>query len=116
MAKLIVISWRDIPSQVVVKSGRDAEKIQLSHRFQEAIDRAAMRAGKSGSDAYLADWARSVPRAIDGDPKAAAQACAQELESRYSDEDLLRLIRAHGLEPGSLPPSERAAQPEAGQA
>ena len=45
MAKLIVISWRDIPSQVVVKAGRQAEKLMLSHRFQEAIDRAAMRAG-----------------------------------------------------------------------
>ena len=31
----------------------------------------------------------------------------------YSDEDLLVLIRAHGLEPGSLPPSERTAQPGA---
>jgi Virulence factor len=113
MAKLIVISWRDIPSQVVVKAGRQAEKIQLSHRFQEAIDRAAMRAGKSGSDAYLADWTRSAPSAITGDLQAAAQACAQDLESRYSDEDLLRLIRAHGLEPGSVPPSERTAQPEA---
>lgn len=116
MAKLILISWRDIPSQIVVKAGRQAEKIQLSHRFQEAIDRAAMRAGKSSSDAYLADWTRSTPSAITGDLLAAAQACAQELESRYSDEDLLRLIRAHGLEPGSVPPSERTAQPEADQA
>lgn len=116
MAKLIVISWRDIPSQVVVKAGRQAEKIQLSHRFQEAIDRAAMRAGKSGSDAYLADWARSAPEAVEGDPRAAAQACAEALEARYSDEDLLRLIRAHGLEPGSVPPSERTAQPDADQA
>lgn len=110
MAKLIVISWRDIPSQVVVKAGREAEKIQLSHRFQEAIDRAAMRAGKASSDAYLADWVRSAPRAVAGDMKAAAQECASDLESRYSDEDLLRLIRAHGLEPGSVPPSERATQ------
>jgi hypothetical protein len=116
MAKLIVISWRDIPSQVVVKAGRDAEKLMLSARFQEAIDRAAMRAGKASSDAYLADWIRSDPKSITGDLQAAAQACAQELESRYSDEDLLRLIRAHGLEPGSVPPSERAAQPAADQA
>jgi hypothetical protein len=109
MAKLIVISWRDIPSQVVVKVGRDAEKILLSHRFQEAIDRAAMRAGKAGSEAYLADWTRSAPVAITGDLKSEAQACANDLESRYTDEDLLRLIRAHGLEPGSVPPSEKAA-------
>jgi hypothetical protein len=113
MAKLIVISWRDIPSQVVVKAGRDAHKIQLSHRFQEAIDRAAMRAGKASSDAYLADWTRSAPESITGDLQVAAQSVADGLESRYSDEDLLVLIRAHGLEPGSLPPSERTAQSDA---
>ena len=39
MAKLIVISWRDIPAQVVVKKGRETGKVQLSHRFQEAVDR-----------------------------------------------------------------------------
>ena len=47
MAKLILISWRDIPSQIVVKQGREAAKVQLSHRFQEAIDRAAMRTGNA---------------------------------------------------------------------
>ena len=55
MASLIVISWRDIPAQVIVKRGREAAKVQLSQRFQEAVDRAAMRACKGSSDAYLAD-------------------------------------------------------------
>ena len=45
MASLIIISWRDIPAQVVVKRGRETAKVQLSQRFQEAVDRAAMRAG-----------------------------------------------------------------------
>jgi hypothetical protein len=53
---LIIISWRDIPAQVIVKRGRETAKVQLSQRFQEAVDRAAMRAGKGSSDAYLADW------------------------------------------------------------
>ena len=107
MAKLIVISWRDVPAQVLVKSGRETAKVQLSHRFQEAVDRAAMRAGKSGSDAYLADWKRSDPRRCGDDLKAEAEAEAAAIEARYSDEDLLRLIRAHGLED----PTGRAAPP-----
>jgi hypothetical protein len=61
----------------------------------------------------LADWTRSAPESITGDLQVAAQSVADGLESRYSDEDLLVLIRAHGLEPGSLPPSERTAQPGA---
>jgi hypothetical protein len=39
MASLIIISWRDIPAQVIVKRGREAAKVQLSQRFQEAVDR-----------------------------------------------------------------------------
>ena len=109
MAKLIVISWRDVPAQVLVKSGRETAKVQLSHRFQEAVDRAAMRAGKSGSDAYLADWKRSEPRRCGDDLQAEAAAEAGRIEARYSDDDLLRLIRAHGLEQ----PTGRAAPPAA---
>ena len=55
---LISIYWRDIPSQVIVKKGRKSSKIQLSERFQVAIDKAAMRAGRQGSSEYLDDWRR----------------------------------------------------------
>ncbi len=96
MASLIIISWRDIPSQVVVKRGRETGKVQLSARFQEAIDRAAMRAGKGSSDAYLADWRRSAPRPCGEDLQAEASAAAAELEARYSDADLERIIRSKG--------------------
>ncbi|MFI4868291.1 MAG: virulence factor [Steroidobacterales bacterium] len=98
MAQLIIISWRDIPAQVIVKRGRETAKVQLSHRFQEAVDRAAMRAGKGSSDAYLADWKRSPPRLCGDDLQAAAAAEAAVLEARYSDEDLERMIRAKGID------------------
>ena len=109
MASLIVISWRDIPAQVIVKRGREAAKVQLSHRFQEAIDRAAMRAGKGSSDAYLADWARSTPRPCGDDLQAEASAEAARLESKFTDEDLERLIRAKGLDPNRGVPDSGAA-------
>ena len=96
MASLIIISWRDIPSQVIVKRGREAAKVPLSARFQEAIDRAAMRAGKGSSEAYLADWQRSAPRACGEDLQQEAAAAAAALEARYSDDDLERMIRAKG--------------------
>jgi hypothetical protein len=109
LAKLIVIWWRDIPSQIVVKQGREAAKVQLAHRFQEAIDRAAMRAGKASSDAYLADWRRADPVACGDDMQAAANAEAARLEALYSDEDLLRLIRAHGVHETKAPAPETSA-------
>lgn len=98
MSSIILISWRDIPAQVIVKRGRETAKVQLSQRFQEAVDRAAMRAGKGSSDAYLADWKRSEPRPCGADLQAEAAAEAARLEARYSDDDLERLIRAKGLE------------------
>jgi hypothetical protein len=98
VASLIVISWRDIPAQVIVKRGRETAKVQLSQRFQEAVDRAAMRAGKGSSDAYLADWQRSAPRPCGEDLQAEAALEAARLEAQYSDESLERLIRAKGVD------------------
>lgn len=108
MGSLTIISWRDIPAQVVVKRGRESAKVQLSARFQEAVDRAAMRAGKGSSDAYLADWKRSDARPCGDDLQAEASAEAARLEARYTDEELERLIRAKGLDaergPEGAPP------------
>ena len=98
MGSLTIISWRDIPAQVVGKLGRETAKAQLTPRFQEAVDRAAMRAGKGSSDAYLADWKRSDPRPCSDDIKAEVAAEAARLEARYTDEDLERLIRSKGLD------------------
>jgi len=97
VASLIVISWRDIPAQVIVKRARETAKVQLSQRFQEAVDRAAMRAGKGSSDAYLADWKRSEPKPCGDDLEAEAAAEAARLEALYSDADLERMIKAKGL-------------------
>ncbi len=101
MASLTIIGWRDIPAQVVGKRGRETAKAQLSPRFQDAVDRAAMRAGKGSSDAYLADWKRSDPRPCGDDIHAEVAAEAARLEARYTDEDLERLVRAKGLDGSS---------------
>jgi hypothetical protein len=103
VAKLIVISWRDIPAQVIVKQGRETAKVPLSQRFQEAVDRAAMRAGRGSSDAYLADWKRSAARECGNDLAAEAAAEAARLEARYGEADLERLIRAHGVDENAAP-------------
>ena len=95
---LTVVYWRDIPAQVVARAGgrgRTARRA-LPERFQEAIDRAAMRAGLSGSDDYLAEWRRGEPIAGGGDPQADADALASRLESEFTDEVLAALVAAGG--------------------
>jgi len=99
MAKKTLIYWRDIPSQVLLQQGSQREKVLLSPRFQEAIDRAAMRAGKGSSDAYLAEWRRvSSACQTSEDLRSLAEQEALRIESDYTDERLLQLIRAHGIE------------------
>lgn len=81
-AQLTVILWRDMPAQVVAKEERKAHKIELAPRFQQAIDRAAMRAGSIGTDAYLEDWRRES-RPCGDDLEAAATAEAAAIDARF---------------------------------
>jgi len=108
MASLTLIYWRDIPAQVVVKRGRETAKVKLSARFQEAVDRAAMRAGKGSSDAYLAEWRRSAATPCGDDIEKEAAAEASRIEAKYSEADLERLIRAQGV---AEAPADSAPQP-----
>ena len=96
MAKKTIIFWRDIPSQVIVKEGRTKAKTQLSKRFMVAIDRAAMRAGRQGSDEYLEDWRRQI-ETCKGDLQTIADTTAKEMEDFYSDEVLQTLVKNKGL-------------------
>ena len=98
MAQLTVVYWRDIPAQVIVKKGREAAKVQLNERFEKAIDRAAMRAKLTGTDAYLEHWRRGAPEDCGDDLDAEAAAAAQRLESDYDDARLAELVAAGGLE------------------
>ncbi len=98
MASLSVLYWRDIPSQVITRRGRTTARAALPVVFQEAIDRAAMRAGRGSSDAYIADWRRSEPRPCGEALQDEADAEAARLQAEYDTARLDRLIRNHGLE------------------
>ncbi len=96
MAELTIVYWRDVPAQVIARSGRRTAKAELSKRFMEAIDAAAMRAGATNSDAYLADWRRGEPTACNDELEAAVTAAVGELERAYDDARLKRLIVSGG--------------------
>jgi len=96
MAQLIIVYWRDIPAQVIVKAGRQNAKRQLSERFEKAIDRAAMRADLKDTDSYLAEWRRAEPVAVGDDLEAEAETAARRLEDDYSADRLRDLVAAGG--------------------
>jgi len=100
MAKLTIVYWRDIPAQVIAKAGRKTAKRQLAERFEQAIDRAAMRAKLRDTDSYLAEWRRGTPSDCGDDLEAEAQAAADRLENEFNDERLTSLVESGGLENG----------------
>jgi hypothetical protein len=68
----------------------------LSPRFQEAIDRAAMRSGAHGSDAYLEAWRRAAPTPCGDELESEAETAAQRLEVEFDEARLATLVSAGG--------------------
>ena len=96
MAQLFIVYWHDIPAQVIVKLGRQSAKRELSPRFQEAIDRAAMRSGEHGTDSYLTAWRRAAPTPCDDDIEAEAGSAAQRIEAEFDEARLAALVGSGG--------------------
>lgn len=96
MADLTIVYWRDIPAQVIVGKGRRAAKVQLTERFEQAIDRAAMKTGAKDADAYLADWRKHSMGDVAGDPQVVAAECAAKIEAEYGSDKLKELIDNEG--------------------
>ncbi len=96
MAEITIVYWRDIPAQVIVGKGRRGAKAPLPERFEQAIDRAAMKTGLASTDAYLAEW-RKVPSGVaDGDLDAAANAEAARIDAEYDQGRIKALIDNDG--------------------
>jgi len=98
--EVIVIYWRDIPAQVTARHGRRKASVQLSDRFQIAIDKAAVQAGKSRTHEYLEEWRRESS-ACDEDLTLVVEAAAEEIEVAFPRERLRALIAGGGLDPGN---------------
>ncbi len=96
MPEVTIVRWRDIPAQVIVGKGRQASKVQLSERFEQAIDRCAMKVGARDTDSYLAEWRKDAPYEVAGEPAAVAAAEAARLEAEYDAARLKALIAGDG--------------------
>ncbi|KPQ06612.1 MAG: Virulence factor [Rhodobacteraceae bacterium HLUCCA12] len=92
MQSVTIVYWRDIPAQVIVGKGRRGTKCPLPERFEQAIDRAAMKAGAKDADAYLSQWRKGDPYDVAGEAEQVARAEAARLEAEYDTERLKALI------------------------
>ncbi|MGB7243500.1 MAG: virulence factor [Sulfitobacter sp.] len=96
MPDVTIVYWRDIPAQVIVGKGRRGSKRQLTERFEQAIDRAAMKIGAEDTDAYLAEWRKAAPFEVDGDPDTIADEQAAKIEADYDRARIKTLIDNDG--------------------
>lgn len=100
--ELITIYWRDIPAQVTGRSGGEKVAVELSSRFQVAIDRAAAVADKVKYDEYIGEWRREATPCSD-DIQAEANALAARLEAEFTRERIAGLVANGGF---AEPPDE----------
>ncbi|MDG2340973.1 MAG: virulence factor [Paracoccaceae bacterium] len=96
MPDVTIVYWRDIPAQVIVGKGRRGAKKQLPERFEQAIDRAAMKIGASDTDSYLAEWRKAAAYSVDGDPAEIVEAEAARIDAEYDKERIKLLIANDG--------------------
>lgn len=96
MPDVTIVYWRDIPAQVIVGKGRRGVKAPLPERFEQAIDRAAMKAGAADTDAYLAEWRKAAPYEVAGDAEEVAAAEASRIDREYDQDRIKALIANDG--------------------
>lgn len=99
MQEVTIVYWRDIPAQVIVGTGRRATRLPLPERFEQAIDRCAMKVGARDADAYTAEWRRGEPYRVEGDAAYVASGEAARLEAEFSPEAIKALIDNDGWAP-----------------
>jgi hypothetical protein len=96
MPEVTIVYWRDIPAQVIVGKGRSGSKAQLPERFEQAIDRCAMKIGAKDADLYLAEWRKAAPYTVEGEPAEVAAAEATRLDTEFDTARIKQLIDNSG--------------------
>jgi hypothetical protein len=102
-AQLVVIWWRDIPTQVNAQVGRARYQAVLPRRFQRTVDEAATAAGLTQASDYVAEWQRRSEPLADGlspdELQAAADDAAARFVADYSRERLGAIAANSGIDP-----------------
>ena len=86
VARFRILYWHEIPTVVEANDDEgNRHKEELSLRFQELVDRVAMRRKLAGTDAYLEGWRRSRPKTREGGAVDVAKTIASELEETFDE-------------------------------
>ena len=97
-AQYQLIYWRDIPSQVKAKNGRQRISKPLSDRFMQSIDAAAMQSGDTDTDDYLQQWRQTEWKGVEGDVERFLNELVSKIEAEYTGKRLSNLVKNGGWE------------------
>ncbi len=78
-----ILYWYDIPTQVRAKEGRERSSKPLPDRFMQSVDKAAMAAKVTATDAYMGGFKWNAAQEREGTPEEVATAVAEEINAEY---------------------------------
>ena len=85
MTTYTILYWQEIPSLVEAKDGESTSKAQLSDRFQNLIDKAAMRRALAGTDAYIEGFIKGPSIQREGSPEEIVRLVKEDLEGQFEE-------------------------------
>ena len=85
MTTYSILYWQEIPSLVEAKDGETTSKAQLSDRFQDLIDKVAMRRDLFGTDAYIEGFKKGPFIETEGNPEEAVRVIKEGLENDFEE-------------------------------
>lgn len=80
-------------------SGDEKVQIELPHRFQAAIDRAAMIAGAKDANSYIAEMGQESRPLVGDDVETAVATLVAEIEAEFTMDRLNEFVRCGGFHP-----------------
>lgn len=99
--EIVLIMWRDIPAQVNGTLAGEKHGYILPHRFQKAIDRAAMVAGKKDAHEYVGEMRRVAYPITGTDLVECVEGIANRIDTEFTTERLHALVDNGGWDPHS---------------
>ena len=85
MTTYTILYWQEIPSLVEATDGESTSKAQLSDRFQDLIDRTAMRRNLAGTDAYIEGFNKGPAIETKGGPEETVHFVTKTLEGNFEE-------------------------------
>ncbi|RME73993.1 MAG: hypothetical protein D6784_10920 [Chloroflexi bacterium] len=98
MARYQILYWEHIPIGVKATDVNGTVRENLPARFQEAVERASMRAGQTSAAAYTSMFKWGPEHEREGSAREVASAVVRELDETWNEEEALALYERGELD------------------